>query len=293
MSDVLITGPAQGIGAEIARRLARRGDRVSLVGLEPEKLEAVSADCPGSVVFEADVTDADAMQLAVDGTVEALGGIDVVLPNAGIASYGLTRHIDPIVVERTIDVNLLGAWRTVRLALPHVIERRGYVMWTASTAAIGQMPALGVYAATKAGVEAMANSLRMEVRHHGVDVGVAYYLWIDSEMVRGVDRQDVWADLRSRVPAPFNRTYPVEDAAAAAVRGIERRSKRVFAPGWLRAPSLLRGILGPLTESGWDKHMPELEARIEADIERRGVLEVTRPVGAGGEAGFEGTQRPA
>ena len=88
--SVLITGAAHGIGAETARRLAARGARVSLVGLGD--LAAVAADCPGSVTFEADVTDRDALDAAVGGTVEAFGGIDTVFANAGIGAPGLRPH---------------------------------------------------------------------------------------------------------------------------------------------------------------------------------------------------------
>src|SRR5437764_10456895 len=78
--SVLITGAARGIGAETARRLAAKGARVSLVGLEPEELEKVAAQCgPDAVWFETDVTDWDALERAASGTVDAFGGIDVVM----------------------------------------------------------------------------------------------------------------------------------------------------------------------------------------------------------------------
>src|SRR3954447_6212593 len=129
---VLVTGAARGIGAETARRLAARGARVALVGLGPAELERVAGDCPGAVFFEADVTDRDALAAAVEGTVAAFGGIDVVIANAGIGTVGFARSIDPAAFERVLEVNLLGVWRTVRACLPHVIERRGYVLTIAS-----------------------------------------------------------------------------------------------------------------------------------------------------------------
>ena len=125
---VLITGAARGIGAESARQLAARGARVALVGLEPEELARVAEQCgPDAAAFEADVTDVDALQRAVEAAVEHFGGIDVVMANAGVAAAGMVRSMDPDAFERTIEVNLLGVWRTVRACLPHVIERRGYV----------------------------------------------------------------------------------------------------------------------------------------------------------------------
>ena len=130
--------------ARLARR-ARRG-----------RLRRVAADCPGSVVFEADVTDQEALDAAVAGTVEAFGGIDTVFANAGIGAPGFVRTMDPESFERVVEVNLIGVWRTIRACLPHIIERRGYVLPVASMAAILPPVGLGAYGAAKSGVEALA-----------------------------------------------------------------------------------------------------------------------------------------
>src|SRR5436190_24372647 len=99
--SILITGPARGIGAETARRLAARGAKLSLVGLEPEELEKVAAACGNDAVwFETDVTVRDELDAAVAGTLERFGGIDVVLANAGIASGGFVETMDPDAWER-------------------------------------------------------------------------------------------------------------------------------------------------------------------------------------------------
>lgn len=78
------------------------------------------------------------------------------MANAGVASAGDVRHVDPETFERVIEVNLLGVWRTVRAALPHVVDRRGYVLVVASLAAALHGPGLAPYAASKAGAEAFA-----------------------------------------------------------------------------------------------------------------------------------------
>jgi len=140
---VLITGAARGIGAETARRLAAKGARLSLVGLEADRLEALAGELGDRAVwFEADVTDQASMEAAVDGTVGAFGGIDVVLANAGVANNGTIAVNPPDAIARTIEVNLLGVVRTVCATLPHVTERRGYVALVSSTAAFTMTPAL-------------------------------------------------------------------------------------------------------------------------------------------------------
>ena len=109
------------------------------------------------------------------------------MANAGIAPAGMVRSVDPAAFERTVEINLLGVWRTVRACLPHVIERKGYVLVTASLAAAIHGPGMAAYSAAKAGAEAFADSLRIEVKHLGVDVGVAYFGFIDTDMVRAAD----------------------------------------------------------------------------------------------------------
>src|SRR5918995_6579879 len=109
---VFITGAARGLGAETARRVAARGANVALVGLEPEELERVAAQCGKNAAwFECDVTDVDALERAVQGTVERFGGIDVVMANAGIASGGMVRSTDPAAFERTTQHKPPRGWR--------------------------------------------------------------------------------------------------------------------------------------------------------------------------------------
>lgn len=282
---VLITGAARGIGAESARRLAAKGMKVSLVGLEPDELAKVAAECgPDAVWFEADVTDRDQLQAAVDGTVEKLGGIDAVIANAGIAIGGPTRLADPEQFERVIEINLLGVYRTVHACLPQIVARKGYVLIVASMAAMFHAPGMAAYAASKAGVEAFGDSLRGELAHHGVGVGVGYFTWIDTEMVRGADRHPALGTMRAKLPAPVRKTYPVSAVGDVVVEGFEKRSRWVGVPkGQVRIALKLRGLLAGLTERG-ASDFPEMEAAFERDIAERGVEEASRPSGDGGAA---------
>ena len=111
-------------------------------------------------------------------------------------------------------------------------------------AAAAHAPGVAAYCASKAGVEAFANSLRPEVAHLGVDVGVAYFSWIATDLVAAGDEHPAFAFFRSKLRGPAGRTYPLSDAADAMVAGIEDRARRVVAPGWVRAVLFSRGFLG-------------------------------------------------
>ncbi len=134
---VFITGAGHGIGAELARRLHAKGAKLLLTDLDEAALAGKSAELGGDdrvLTVVADVRDLAAMQAAADQGVKKFGGIDVVVANAGIASYGSVLKIDPEAVKRVLDVNLLGVFHTVRAALPSVIDRRGYVLIVSSLA---------------------------------------------------------------------------------------------------------------------------------------------------------------
>jgi NAD(P)-dependent dehydrogenase (short-subunit alcohol dehydrogenase family) len=282
---VFVTGAARGIGAEVARRAAAAGANVALVGLEPEELARVAQQCgPNAASFECDVTDWDALERAVEGAVQRFGGIDIVMANAGIAPAGMVRSVDPRAFERTLEINLFGAWRTVRAALPQVIERKGYVLVTASLAAVMHSPGMAAYSASKAGIEAFADSLRQEVKRLGVDVGVAYFAFIDTDMVRAADEHPAFAGLRQDAPGPISKTYPLSAVGRAVQRGMERRSRTVVVPGWAKAFIALRGLLQPLVERGSYDRAADADKLFLEDVERRGVAAASAPVGAGGQA---------
>src|SRR3954471_14977088 len=179
---VLITGAARGIGAALARRLHERGARVALSGLEPELLEAVAASCGGAVWRSGDAADRAQVEASVAAAVGALGGLDVVVANAGVAAQLPLIGGNPAVMERTLAVNVMGVYNTLRAAGPHVSHERGYALAISSLAAALHPPLLGAYSASKAAVEALGDSLRCELRSSGARVGLAYFAELDTDM---------------------------------------------------------------------------------------------------------------
>ena len=282
---VLITGAARGIGAGTARELARRGAKLALLGLEGDELRAVAADCgPDALAIEADITDAEAMERAMSETAERFGRIDVVFQNAGIGAGGTLAQIDPAVVERTVEVNVLGTFRVARAAIPHLERSKGYLLVNASIAGlITGFPGMGAYSMSKAATEAIANTLRLELAHRGIDVGCAYYSWIDTDMVRGGEEHKAFRTLRGTLKGPMAKTYPVEVAVAAAVAGMEKRRRLVVAPWWVRLLPPLRALLQPLSEPQIKPAIPTIEREFAEEARERGDRAV-EPVGAGGRA---------
>lgn len=270
---VLITGAARGIGAEAARRAAARGARVALLGLEPDRLAALAAELGDDAAwFACDVTDQAALERAVAGAVARFGGLDVVVANAGIANNG-TVAVNPIeALARTVDVNLTGVMRTVSATLPHVTERRGYYLLVSSASALRALPGLAAYAASKIAVEHFTSSLRLELRHKGVDVGVAVPSWIDTDLVRDVRAElATFDELLARLPGPFGATTTVGDCADAFVRAIERRERATYVPRSLRFVAPLRALLhNRLADWLLARHARTLIPRLERDVRALG-----------------------
>lgn len=289
----LVTGAAHGIGAATAEALVERGWSVAVLDVDLPAAEAVAERCgERALALGADITDQDAVRSAVNAAVERFGGLDLCFANAGIATGGAMRHIDPEVFAINVEVNLSGSFRTIHACLPHLVESNGYVLVNASSSALAAPPGLGAYGASKAGLESMGDTLRREVAHLGVDVGVLYLLWVDTDMVTGSERKfESFAKLRSGMRGPLGRTMPVEDAVAAIMRGVEARSRRVMAPRFLNALYRLRGLMGRPLERDMLVMAPLVDEVTSAEISERGVGAEMRTDTVAGTAAAEAASR--
>jgi NAD(P)-dependent dehydrogenase (short-subunit alcohol dehydrogenase family) len=276
---VVITGAARGLGASLARQLTSRGARIALLGLEPDELAKVSASCAGSHWWELDVTDSEAQQQVADQVKAHFGRIDIVIVNAGVATGGPFLYAAAAAFDRTIEVNLLGSVRTLRAYLPALVASKGYGLQIASLAALAPTPMMAAYCASKSGVEAFTESVRTEVASHGVNLGIAYLSWTDTDMVRGADEWTALGDSRKSLPWPLGKTYPLDPTVAALCDGIERRAAHVYGQPWVRTLRPLRGLLAGITYLGGRRDAKKAEKTYLASNDREAGL-----VGAGGRA---------
>lgn len=265
----LVTGAARGIGLETARALISRGASVAVIDLEAEAAEAAAAQLHDTraIGLAADVTDRGAMQQAVAATVERFGALDVVVANAGIASRAATfRAMASEGFERVIDVNLMGVVRTVDAALPELIRRRGHAVVVASVYAFGNGVGATSYAMSKAAVEQFGRALRVELVQHGASASVAYFGFIDTEMVhRAIDADPVVDSILATYPRLLRKRLQPVVAGEAIATGIERRAPRIIRPRRWVVMSMLRGILNPLIDIRMERDATVQAAARELD----------------------------
>ena len=160
----LVTGASRGVGAAVARALAREGASVGLVSRSGDDL-----GIDGTVAGPADVRRPEDVQRVVDETVARFGRLDIVVANAGVGAYGPFLDLDPEHLEEIVDVNVKGTLYTVRAALPHLLAAgEADVVTLASVAGLRGLPLEAVYCASKSAQVGFTRSLDHELRQRGV-----------------------------------------------------------------------------------------------------------------------------
>jgi 3-oxoacyl-[acyl-carrier protein] reductase len=225
MSDrgVLVTGGSRGIGAATARAFADRGDRVAIhYGRSAEAAESVLASLTGAghVTVQADMTDPEAVRRAVDEAADRLGGLDVLVNNAGVfvASPPLTTSYEDWrdVWTQTLATNLTGAANAAYCAIPHLrAAGGGAIVNVSSRGAFRGEPTNPAYGASKAGLNALGQSLALALAPEGISVGTVAPGFVQTEMAREV--LDGPGGDAVRAQSPFGRVARPEEVAAAVL----------------------------------------------------------------------------
>ena len=225
-----VTGGSSGIGAATARELAARGVRVAIAGRNAAALERVAADTNGSVVL-GDLREPGCAQHIIDASVDDLGGLDILVSNAGIGWAGPFASMSDSDIDAVLDVNLRAAAHLARAAIPHLRRGRGRLVFVGSIAGLVGVPGETWYSATKAGLGCLAETLRAELRPAGIGVSLVSPGVVDTAYFE-------------RRKAPYRRRYPrlisAETAAAAIVNAIEHGRDDVVVPPWLSLPARVK-----------------------------------------------------
>ena len=178
---VLVTGGGSGIGAAVARMLTAAGSRVAVCGRRADALRAVAAET-GALGLVCDVADAGQVARVVETVAGELGGLDGLVLNAGVIAPGGVADLSPADWSAMVSVNLTGAFLVARAALPHLRAGRGAVVSVASVAALRAAGGMGGYAATKAGLAMLTQSLAVDHAHEGLRANVVCPGWTITEM---------------------------------------------------------------------------------------------------------------
>jgi short-subunit dehydrogenase len=246
---VLITGAAQGIGRELARQFAAEGAKIAGIDVDADSLKSLESELSGNPVATAvaDVTDRNALLEAVRGLEQRLGPVDLLIANAGIGRETSALTFDGGLIESHIQINLIGVANSVGAVLPGMIERRsGHLVAMSSVASYRGLPRMAGYCASKAGVNALFDALRVELKPHNIAVTVICPAWIRTAMT-------------AKVTGNLDGLLEVDDAARRMIAAIRNRRPYVTFPAqaaW--RVRLLRWL--PTSISDWlvEKHFQKM-----------------------------------
>lgn len=226
----VITGGSSGIGAATARAFAARGSRVAIAGRNLAALKRVAA-ITNAVCLPGDLGEPGCARRTVDTAVDALGGLDIVVSNAGIGWAGPFASMTETDIDSLLDVNLRAAAHLARAAIPHLQRGRGRLVFIGSIAGLVGVPGEAWYSATKAGLACLADALRAELRPAGVGVTLVSPGVVDTAYFE-------------RRNEPYQRRHPklmsAEAAADAIADAVCRGRDDVVVPPWLTFPARMK-----------------------------------------------------
>ena len=246
---VVITGSTGGLGQATAQALRDKGAKLALLDLDLNKVTQQANDLGGNSVavgWQADVCSLASLETAMASAAKHFGKIDVVIANAGVGNPASLEHMAPETFERTIDINLTGVFRTFRSALPYVKETQGYLLAISSLAAFVHSPLNTHYTSSKAGVWALCDSLRLELKHLNIDVGSFHPTFFQTPMMDAVQSDPAGKAVWNGNTGIW-KYVAIETVVSELVEGIEKRKDIVIVPKSNKfvanAPGLFRNII--------------------------------------------------
>lgn len=208
---ILLTGASSGIGAGLAVELAKRGAKLGLLARREDLLKELAVECEAvggeAKVLVCDVVDASAVQKAADALRSEFGAIDILIANAGIGGNNSeTRNLDAAAVKKVIDINLIGAVNAVAAVLPQMLEQKsGQLVAISSLAGFRGLPKSAAYSASKAGMTAFFESVRLDVQNRGVSVTIIQPGFIKTPLTAGrANKMPYLMELRDALPHFIN-----------------------------------------------------------------------------------------
>lgn len=227
--SVLITGAASGIGLCTAEEFAKAGCRLVLVDVDAEALEKAAARMRGHGAevhaYRLDIADRAEVEVMARDVLAKLGGLDVLINNAGIAHSAELSRTTLETWKKLIDVNLMGALHHVYAFLPSMIERRsGRIVNVSSGQAFFRLPTWGAYASVKAAVGSFSEILYYELKKHGIRVTTVYPFMVNTPFYKDVESETFAGRLSMRL-LPFYSQTP--ERVASRIFKAVRKGKRV------------------------------------------------------------------
>ncbi|HVN71552.1 MAG TPA: SDR family NAD(P)-dependent oxidoreductase [Desulfomonilia bacterium] len=242
----LVTGAAHGIGRATVIKIKGKGGIPVCVDLPSDALDSLAAELgENALVMPCDVTDAAGMREVVAKAVARFGGVDIVVANAGIERIDPSWVMPPEEFEQVLQVNIFGVYRSIRPALPYVMERKGHIVAVSSVSALVPWPLCAAYGASKAFVSSWMRSLRLELAGTGATAGAVYFGYIDTDMMKRSAARQVVVELFDSLP-PFGlgmKPREPEFAADKIIRNIESRSAMEFSHLDVKSTFILRGFM--------------------------------------------------
>jgi NAD(P)-dependent dehydrogenase (short-subunit alcohol dehydrogenase family) len=249
---VAITGGTGGFARALAPVLRERGANIALLDLDADQLrDTAAAIGPATVArgWVVDVRQLDHLEQTMDDVAEHFGRLDVVIANAGLGDVGVPlAEDDPAHWDRMVDINLNGVYRTFRAAFPHISKANGYLLATSSMAAFVHNPLQGAYPASKAGVWALCDTWRLDVRKTGVAVGSLHPTFFKTPMFDAIHANPAINRLWNGNGKGIWKMADIDVVVRRTVRGIERRSAHIVAPRSLAISALAPGLAQAVVE---------------------------------------------